>query len=43
MTYDKVNKIVSVPAGKEEQLLNVISDANYQAEVSGHKGYDESR
>ncbi|MDR3240592.1 MAG: DUF4868 domain-containing protein [Lactobacillaceae bacterium] len=41
--YDTKNKILSVPNGKEEQMLNVLSDANYSAQVSGHIGYDESR
>lgn len=41
--YDKVSKKLFVPEGKEEQLLNVIADGNYLAEVSGHTGYDEGR
>ncbi|WP_261806794.1 DUF4868 domain-containing protein [Lapidilactobacillus luobeiensis] len=43
VAYDSKTKKLSVPAGKEEQLLNIISDGNYRAEVSGHVGYDEGR
>lgn len=32
-----------VPRGKEEQLINLISDGSYIAEVSEHAGYDEAR
>ena len=43
VTYEPKSQKLSVPAGKEEQLLNIITDANYRAEVSGHIGYDEGR
>lgn len=41
--YDSQSQKLAVPACKEEQLLNIITDANYRAEVSGHIGYDEGR
>lgn len=43
VTYDSVNKVLSVPTGKEEQLINVLSDSGYIAEVSGYKGWDSGR
>ncbi|NMM93118.1 Kiwa anti-phage protein KwaB-like domain-containing protein [Bifidobacterium oedipodis] len=41
--FDPVTGKLCSDYGKEENLINFISDACYMAEVSGHQGYDGAR